>query len=248
MANIYTGKVLASGWAATSSQPGYTPDNLASEALAKPWRSTDLSANTVTVTFPAPSSILALFLHDVNFAQATIEKSADGVAWSAVGVANTYRGRESRSRGLIFIADPAVKAWRFTPVGGVSTDGLTYWRAGASYHYSGGFTIPAPFQFGYEPVFTYPEVRTELPNGGLARASTGTPYHQISVPFRPRDDEDLEQMQRLARAGTVLLDLVMGNYPWQLWPVRLIDDKISERFAQPKYSDVVYTFREMVNA
>lgn len=248
MAKLHYNKVAASAWVATSNQVGYGPANLADEALAKPWYSTSLAANDITITFAAPTLIQTLELHDVNFGTATIEKSPDGATFIGLGVATFYAGKEGRRRGLITVNDAAVKALKIKVAAGASLDGLAFWRAGASYQFANVITIPSPFQFDYNPKFIYPEVRIELPTKQVARARTGIGFHEIVLPFMPQDSEDLTQFTELTRAGTTLLELGLANYPYQVWPVQAFNPELDERFPQPKYSNITYTLREVVTS
>lgn len=246
MATLRFGKQTPSATSATTSQAGYGPENLMTEYLSQPWRATGVGANDVVLTVASARPINALHLHDVNFATATVYKSADGVAFAAVGALATYQGKEGRRRGAIVIADANVKAVKISIGAGAATDGLGYWRVGAAYLFDSAAAIAAPFQFGYAPRFRYPQVRVELPNGRAPVASTGTPFHLVELPFRPFDTEDLEPVVRRARAATVLLDLEMPNYPAQIWPVRIDEDGMEETYSAPRTSDVTLTFREVV--
>lgn len=245
-ASIAYGKQVPTAYSATSSQAGFGPDNLGVEALTRPWRSVDASGNDLILTFASALPVHTMFLHDVNFASAAIHKSADGVAYSLVGTLTTHQGREGRRRGALVVNDATVKALKVVISAGTPTDGLAWWRVGAAYTFAAQLAAAAPPQFPYSARFRYPQVRTDMPNGLAAVASTGPGFHLVEVPWRPFDNEDLEPVVRRARAATVLLNLGLANHPEQLWPVRLDEPEMAESFAAPRTADLKLTFREVV--
>lgn len=246
MAKIHYTKHAASSYSATTSQAGYGPDNLGIEQLGRPYRSTGLGATDLVINFASVKNVQTLFLHDVNFPNATIEKSADGVTFVGIGVLTFYAGREGRYRGAITVADANVKALKVKIAAGAALDGLPNWRAGAAYPFASSIAIPAPFQFNYVPRWVKPQVRQKIVNGQEPRALTGTGFHLLQLPFKPYDNEDLRQAMGLAESATVLLELGLANYPWQLWPAQLDNEEVSEAFGEPRTSDVTLNFREVV--
>lgn len=248
MGTLHHGKVIATAFAATTSQAGYPATNVGGESLARPWRATGLGATDVTITFPAATTVKTWHLHDVNFGSAQILKSADGIAFVTIvgSPLVTFMGKESRRRGAILVNDANVKAMRVSIAAGAATDGLGYWRIGSAPPFSNSFTFGAPHQFGYRARFVYPQVRNGLVNGPDAVAYTGPGYHMIQLPFKPYDTDDIEPIVRLARSGTVLLDLAMTNFPWQIWPARLDEREMDEAFEAAKLSELTLNFREVV--
>lgn len=245
-ASIAYGKLAPVTISATTAAAGYGADNVGLESITRAWRATGVGANDVILTLAAVTTVHTLHLHDCNFASAAIYKSADGVAWTLVGTLNTYQGRESRRRGQIVINDANVKAVKVSIGAGVSTDGLAYWRIGSAYLFSVQATIASPLQFPYAARFRHPQVRSTLPNGQEPVAATGPGFHLIETPYRPFDSEDLGSLVRLARASTVLLNLGLSAYPFQVWPVRLQEDETAESFDTPRASTLRLTFREVV--
>lgn len=246
MAKLHYGKLTPSAFAATTSQDGFPPANVGTPALARPWKSTSAAANDLIITLLAAVANPTLHVHDANFATADVYKSVDGVAWVLYGVLTTYYGKEGRRRGSITITDPTVKAIKITPAG-APTDGLALWRVGFAPVFSSVLTFASPLQFPYTPRFVRPQLRQTLTNKQEAVAATGTGFHVVELPFKPRDDEDLEPVLRVVQGGAIaLLDLELANYPWQVWPVRYIDDEIGERFLEPKVSELALLFHEVV--
>src|SRR6202008_3324824 len=146
MAKLQSGKVVASGYAATSAPTGYGASNLALEQLGIPYRSVGVGATDITITFPGVRQVQSLFLHDVNFASATIEKAGAGGTFVGIGVASFYAGTEGRYRGLITVADASVLALKVKVSAGAALDGLGFWRVGAAYPWASAISIPPPFE------------------------------------------------------------------------------------------------------
>jgi hypothetical protein len=246
MASIHHTRKIATLFVATTTQGGYPASNVGNPYLARPWVATTTSGATEHEQhFPVAGPVKSLHVHDVNFAAATVYKSVDGVAWVLVGALATYMGIEGRRRGKILVNDANVKALKVSIAAGASTDGFP-WRIGAAYAFVESFAIAPPLQFPYRPRFTYPQLANKLINGQDAIASTGPGFHAIQLPFKPTDAQSLEETVRRARAGIVLLDLELANYPAQVWPVRHLEEEIDEGFEIPKESDVVLNLKEVV--
>lgn len=250
MGTLHYGKVVATVFSATTAQAGYPATNIGNESLGRPWRATGVGANDVTMEFPVVKTVKTLEVHDVNFAQAAILKSSDGVVFAPIAGSPlvTYMGTEGRRRGAITVNDANVKALRISIGAGAATDGLAYWRIGSAPAFASSVAIAAPHQFGYRCRFIYPQLRSPMADGSAdSVAYSGRPgFHIIEVPFLPEDDESLEEAVRRARAGTVLLDAGMSNYPWQIWPARIDERELAEAFSVPKASELTLTFREVV--
>jgi hypothetical protein len=241
---LHYNRLVPTAFAATTEQAGYLASNLANLSLGRPYRATGNGATDVTLTLAAATAVKTLELHDVNFAAANVSKSSDGIAFNPVGALQTYFGKEGRRRGLINVNDPAAKALRVSIGAGASTDGLA-WRIGAAPIFAASLAVASPLQAEYRARWVYPQVRAELANRQLAVAATGIGFHEIELPFEPTDAEDLEPLVRYARAGVVLLELGLANYPWQVWPVRYVEDELEERYGQPKLSQLALKFLEV---
>jgi hypothetical protein len=226
---LYHSKVDARSTAATSAQTGYPAANVALESITRNWRSVDATANDVTVTFNAAGVLAALLLTDVNFASCTVLKSADGIAYSVVGTLTTFADKlTGRRRGLIEINDPTVKAYRITIASGTPTDGLTYWRIGSAYPFSLSSVQPRNADYGARVHAIFPKLSTELPNKQVAQAITGPDILELSFPFDRSASEDVLELLRRGRAGTVGVAAEVTNYPEFLCPMRYVDEEQEE--------------------
>lgn len=241
---LYHTKLFPVSFVATTEAPGYPANNLGSESLALPWRATGLGATTVTITLQGLSSMMALGLHDVNFATCTVDRSVDGAAWVNVGVLTSYADRHGRRRGSIFINTAGQLAVRFVIGAGASTDGLGYWRGGAVQLFSSLATVGALPEYGYRVRTRRPRIATELRNRRIAMASTGMNLDRIALSFGNRlPTETLDEFIARTTSGTCWLNMELSDYPEQQWPVRFLEEDAEEVFARKKLSstDVVLT-------
>jgi hypothetical protein len=243
---LHYGKLVASVYAATTAQDGYPASNLGLESLGRPWKATGLGATDITITLPALAFIQTLFLHDVNFATATIQTSVDGVAFNALGVLTTYADSHGRRRGSIVVNTAGLKAVKITPIGGASTDGLAYWRGGAAYLFASVVTPSAAVRYGYRARTRRPRLRTELPNKLVAVATTGLNVDVIALTFERINTEFADDVIQKTLTAPCLFDLGLPNYPHQQWPVRCIEEDLEEAFNNKNISSIDIPLMEVV--
>lgn len=248
MARLSHTKRIATVFAATSAQAGFPANNLANNSLARPWYATTTGANDFTITFPAAIFVASWTLYDVNFATATIKRSADGAAFVDVGPATTYTDENGRARSDTAIGGADVKALRFSIANGASLDGLGFWRCGAQYPWGGEIALPVGVSYGYKVNTLTPQVAAELLNGLVATAGTGVNVDRIELPFDRKYDKSLTDLIRRTRAAPCLFKTENANYPWQMWPVRLRERNVEESYYKVQKAQRVITLTEVVSA
>lgn len=247
MAKIYHDKRVFTVSAATTEAAGYPASNWLAESLARPWRATGLGANDVTFTAPAAVGVHSVCLHDVNFASCTIRKSADGIAFSDVGVLTTYPDRYGRRRGRITINDANVKAWQIRIGAGVATDGLAFWRGGAAYPFGSEHLVPADLNFPLNEEVFEPALSKDLVNGLVAEAAIGTRHSLVDTVWHREATESLQTLVTKAKAATIWLDAGTSDYPEQQWPLYLpLKSRVRETFDRFRFSRPSLQFTERI--
>lgn len=245
MGSIYYEKTVAVNVLSTTSAVGYPATNAALESLSRPWRSTSTGANDLTLHFQAAGSVKALLVQDANFASCSVLKSADGAAFSSVGTLTTYADKlTARRRGIIVIDDNNVKAVRLSISSGTPTDGESFWRAKA-YPFASASSVSGHFLTGARVDAIFPEVRSVLANEKVALASTGEAVLVLTIPALRQYNEDILEVVRRARAGTVAIDFQLVDYPEMVLPVRFVAGKQGEELAQYRITKQTIELREV---
>lgn len=247
MGVLYYSKVGIVSATATDAASGYPASNVALESIGRPWRSLDTGAKDVTVTFSAATAVQALLLQDVNFGSCVVNKSPDGTTFSLVGTLTTYADKlTNRSRGLIVVNDPGVKALKISISAGTPLDALAYWRIGAIYVFASTSALPRMPDFGMKTRALYPKVAQTLANGLIAQASVGADILELSMPYWRHYDQDVIEMLRRARVGTVGLSLVPTNYNELVLPVKHVMPQLEESFGFLDLTSLQIDLRESV--
>lgn len=244
MVSLHSLKLSPYSWAATTAQDGFPASNVSTEQLGRPWRSTGLGATDVTIILPAQATIQTLFLHDVNFATANVQKSVDAAAWVNVGALNTYGNAHGRRRGNLVIAAAGQLAVKIQIAAGASIDGKGYWRIGAAYLFGTSVNLAAGtkagFNMGYRVTTARPRTSTVIPNGVTATARTGHHIDRIDFSVGRLNTELLDDVVQKCDAATCLLDLgLSATFPEQQWPVRLVADSMDETYQKLMASGTV---------
>lgn len=246
MTTVHHTKLAPVAWAATTSQAGAGPDNLATEGLARPWLATAAGANAVTITLAAPATIQSLLLHDVNFASATVEKSVDGVAWTAAGVLTPAANDAGRMRGLLVVAGAGLLALRIHIAAGAPLDGATSWRIGAAYLFGASTALPVAPRIGYSVKTRRAVIGEELANNQVPLARTGYDADVIEMVYERKYGESLAALVERAKAGTVALAMDLVDWPEQVWPVRYVDRESTENYFRVHKAQRTIAVREVV--
>jgi hypothetical protein len=203
---------------ATTSATGYPATNISLPQVGRPWRSGDLTEQEVVLDLGASVTPESLWLQDVNFASAVVERSADNVTYSAVGTLTSYADLHGRRKGLITVSE-ACRYLRVTIAAGTPTDDAAYFSIGAGYVFEEVETAPqAPTAGSMDIEVNYPQSRIDLANGRTVISDLGAPYIVLSGRIDETSDEDVARLLRLARAGTIGLDLERTDR-WQAWPM-----------------------------
>lgn len=247
MTTLYYSKIIATAAAATTSAAGYPPANVMLEAIRAPWKATGVGANDHDLTWPAGSNLAGVILEDVNFAAATLFRSADGVTFPTnVGAITSYADKHTgRRRALVIVGAAGVRGIRTAIGAGASTDGLP-WRIGAIYPFALSTVLARNFDYGSRVSSGFPQVRRDLPNGQVARAATGPKFLTLSLDFDRRFDQDVLELARRGADGTIGIDLNDPDYPEITIPAECNVEGLEERLAKPRKSDVTIPLREVV--
>lgn len=245
MLTLHYGKLSPVAFSATTAAVGFPAANLGNESLVRPYRATGVGATDVILSLAAVATIKTLFLHDVNFANAQVYRSPDGVAWTLVGTLNTYADRYGRRRGLININQAGQLAVKISIGAGASTDGLA-WRIGAPYLFTASVALGAAAEYGYQVSTRRPRVSVDLPNGRVAQASTGMNVDRINLSFPRQASESVDDLVQRASVASCVLDLGLPLYPEQVWPVRCPEASLDESFNRKTISSIGVPLLEIV--
>lgn len=248
MGDLYYGKITPSAFSATTAATGYPASNIGNESIDMPWKATVAGTgdpSDVIFTLSVAQMVKGLLLSDVNFASAAVAKSPDGTTYSSVGTITSYADKwTDRRRALIVVNDANVKTLKITVSAGTPLDGTTQWRIGAGYLFSSTVALPRMPDFGMKVRAIYPKVQTELANKQLPQALTGVDILELSLPYNRRYDQDVLEMLRRARGGTVGLSLVPTNYTELVLPVYHVANNIEETLGMLDVSQLTIDLRE----
>ena len=125
---------------ATTEAAGYPATNVGLPQIARMWRSTSTSAQTITITISS-AACKGVFVTHCNFSTATIEYDNSG--WVSLGTFNTREDvRLGRRYGAKDIGSTGVTTtqFRITPSGS-PTDGVAYWYIGAIYVFGARYQL-----------------------------------------------------------------------------------------------------------
>lgn len=238
MAAIFYGKILPASVAATSAQSNNPASYAALEAIGRAWYSTDLTGNDLTLNFGSAQTLAGVLLQDVNFASCIVKVSTDGVTFpTTVGTLTTYADKlTGRRRGFLAFASSSILAVRFTIAAGSSTDALTYWRVGSAYVYTSTSAFARLPDYQVQVQAIYPQVQSELANKKIAQAITGADLLTITLPFERKFDQDIFEIVRRARTGTIALAWQPNNFPELVLPVRYYGQSQAESFDYVDYT------------
>lgn len=234
MAKLWYTKLTPSSFAATDAQAGYPASNVGLQSLGRPWYALDAGAKEVTINFPAATLVQALFLGDVNFATANIQKSVSGGAFANVGALNGNSNEHGRRRGYLTVNEALCTALKIQIGAGTPTDGLAWWRIGAGHVFKNVVTLPFALEYEYGIDTQEAQISTVLVNKrkAVARIGGGSADHdEIKLPYNAKNSESLADIVSRTRLGTCLFTTDLPNYPEELWPViRQEDESVKSRY------------------
>jgi len=229
---------------ATSQQTGYEASNLVLPQVRRAWRSSATTEQVVTLDMGSSKTPASLWVQEVNWATATIERSADGAAWSSVGTLTSYQDIHGRRKGLIAIGI-ACRFVRATIPNGTPTDGAAYFSIGAAYLFLNSESAAIPPEWGHELAVAYPQSRRDLPNGRSVTVELGAPQMTLRGQFPPKPAEDAAKVIRLARAGTVGIDMELTASRERAWPMRDYESGFTQRPQNVAVWPVQFTLKEV---
>lgn len=246
MAKLFYNRVTAVAWSVTNALEGYPASNVSLEAVDRPYKSTGSGVVDLVITFAAAVNVAALLLQDVNFASCTVLKSADGSSFTSVGTLTTYADKwTGRRRALIEINDASVKAVKISIGAGTPTDGTSTWRIGSAYPFGASSTLPRMADYNTRVKAIYPKVRTELENKQVAQATTGADILVVSLPFLRASSDDVLEMVRRGRIGTIGFTALSTNYPELALPLKYVDEEQTESLDFFNYGRLDIEMREV---
>lgn len=206
MPTLHRSLITPAAITATSAAAAYPASNLALTAVRRSWRSTSAAQQQITLDLGAVKGVASVWVQGANCSALSVEQSANGSAWSAVGVLTCYEDRgQSRRRGYLAVG-PATRYLRLTIAAGVPLDGATFWELGTVYLFGIAETAISPL-WGYRVRHEFPQIESKLNNGQQVVASTGPSYAVITLDWTARPGEDCAAVARWARAGIVAVDL-----------------------------------------
>lgn len=245
MASIYYGKLAIVSVTATDAAAGFPASNVAAESLGRPWRAVDAGAKDVVIDLGSSLAINSLFLHDVNFASATIATSPDNITYTALGTLTAFAGRRGRRRGRITVG-LTKRYLKVSIAAGTPSDGLAFWRIGAAYVFASKVTAAALPDKPLKITTMRPQVTGSLPNQIPAVAVVGSKMDRIEFSIPRFATDSLDDFLQRPDAGSVALDIEDPAYPEQIWPVRYVENQTVEQFDEYQHSVTPFVFYEIV--
>lgn len=221
---LYHTKLTLQNVTSTTSQTGYGADNLKLEAIARNWRATGAGAENLILDVGTSQSLGGVLVSDVNWPSATVSTSVDGSAYTARGTLTTYANDQGRRRGIFTLNGYTGRYIKLAISAGTPGDGLSYWRAGSAYVMKTAVTLAQAPNKGYSVQTVYAQQVTKLANFKNARAGTGSDHDEIHWNFTRKYQDSLDVLKTQLRAGTVLIDMGLPQFPHHVWPVTTYDN------------------------
>lgn len=243
--SIYYGQPSGMSAVATSAQSGYPAANVLTPQLGRSWRSVDTTANTVTVTWSTLVTVQALWLSDINFNGSVDYTTNGGTTWTNLGTISAFMDKwTGRYRGYLDV-NLSINGIRFTPSAS-PLDSATYWRCGAAYVFTGITNLPRMPEMGMQVNPIYPYTRQDLANGKEAVATSGFDRLTFTFNYLRRYDQDMLEIVRRARAGTIGFALQPNNFTEVFAPVRYVENTLTDTFSQLNFTTPQIVLKEAV--
>lgn len=244
--------VSAAGFTQDSNYPASNMVGTYATSILRPWKSTGgTTLDAIEFDFGVAVVPLAIAFSAANFDQfQVIGETAPNASNYATGNMPVAYDGQGRGKGSFEYPGPtAYRYWKLNVTGAATKrDGDNRFSIGAVYFFvtktlAARDPIFGPPQFD----FGYPQSRIDMDNGAIVRDSIGASYAEVTLGFSGGANDDMELIQRLARAANCWISLDGANTARQ-WPVRHHEAKVSRRLQAYNREQVQYMLREIVAA
>lgn len=223
---------------------GFPASNVINTQVLKPWKATGVAADFVQLDLGAATAVNGVAINDANMNSVTVLADNVNPPTTNRGTLTLTQDAQGRYKGMLAFA-ATFRYVKFVIATGTTNDGTSAWRISCAYPFSSTFSLPRDPLFGESELdANTPQSRVDLDNGQVIRDTTGPNFVTLTLQFRGGAADDHEQLQQYARAGLCWLNMNISNAPWQQWPVRHHDPKITRKFTGFNAEEVDITLKE----
>lgn len=191
---------------ASSAAASYPATHVLLPQVLREWRSTTTGASWVQIDLGASLPVEAVAINAFNCASCTVLADNSATPTTNRGTLTTGIDHQGRRKGALAFS-ATVRYIRFNITGGSPTDGAAFWRAGSAFVFVGSLALPRDPLYGSSSIdWITPQQRNDLPNGRAETWSTGAACAELGLLFAGRETDDVEALQRYARAGACWFD------------------------------------------
>lgn len=212
---------------ASTAATGYAASNVTDTQTRKPWRSTVTTESFIKFDCGASITPGSVCLQDCNFASATVTYSADDISYFSAGTLTTYADASGRRKGSLEFSNTC-RYIKITIPAGTPTDSAAYFSIGAAYVFKTITTADTSPSAGLTQELVYPQASYDLANGRSVTAGLGAQYTMLSGSTPNNRSNDAGVYVRLARAGSVWIDLEISTNRERQWPMTFVDSRFSQ--------------------
>lgn len=230
---------------ASSSATLYPAINMSYEQIRQPWRSTDTASQTIVFDLSAQMAPSGIMLQHCNFTTFTIATSTDNITYTTAVTYTNHADTAGRYKTIVPLTGTFMYVKLSIP-SQTRTGGEGYYYIGAAYIFSTVSACPTNPQYGANVNVTYPQTRTDLPNGKTITIDIGASYSEISGTWPDNFTQDSAASIRRGIVGIIGIDMEMSNALWMIWPVRVFDGKINRVIQDYSVWPTNFTFKEVV--
>lgn len=215
---------------ASTAAANYAATNALRTAVLREWRSTTTGASWLQIDLGASLAVSGIGISAFNCTSCTVLADNSATPTTNRGTLTTGVDRQGRRKGsLAFSA--TVRYIRLNITGGSPTDAAAYWRAGAAYAFASLLALPRDPLYGGSSIdWGTPQQRNDLPNGRAEAWSTGASRADLALQFAGKETDDIEELQRRARAGACWFDYGIAADRGLQFPVVHCEEVITSRF------------------
>lgn len=235
---------------AGSVSASFPATNALTTQVLKPWQGTTTGADFLQIDLGANKIIGnggGVILNAANMTSVTVFADTANPPTTNRGTLTLSQDAQGRYKGSLSFAAASVRFIRFTIAGGSPVDGAAGWSIGFASVFASGFSPARDPLFGESSMDEVtPQSRDDLDNGVVIRDTTGPSFMLITRAFSGGSGDDHEQIQQYARAGLCWWNDGNPNAPWNQWPVRHHDPKVTRKLAGFNREQVTLTLKEIV--
>lgn len=204
---------------ASTAAASYDAANALTTAVLKEWRSTGAGASWLQLDLGASLAVAGVAISSANFASCTVLADNSATPTTNRGTLTMGTDRQGRRKGSLAFA-ATVRYIRFDIAAGSPLDGEAFWRVGSAYAFAALLSLPRdPLYGGTSIDWTTPQQRNDLPNGLAEAWDTGASRADIVMQFACGEADDIEEVQRRARAGACWFDFGIASQRGMQFPV-----------------------------